>query len=383
MLLFGAAAGSNVTATPAAPAVPQAKKKVVVEAPLAPVAVSSTPTYRRYVHPHAKAMAGIDWARITTSPLGKKLSAQIDAMGLMKKAAIEGMDFVADIDKLMLSTPGEAGANAGQVKLSEEAPFVVAMQGRFKIEALRRSLIGRKASRLVYQGSEVWMPAKGDTALAIVNSRIMLVGDRKSLKATLDAQAAEAGGEESAVNSVLTRAAELAGQYDLWLVSDASLEGVGNSASAAGASAPQAEMMKSIDQFELGVSFRQGLKADVSLHGRSPEDISKLGTMLAGIKMLAAMSIQEKKDPELNAMLEKLKIGTAQDRVVISLQYSQKELDRGIASLMSGPNAGGKNADTIAAATPATAPVVVQPPAPLIVHIYNADGGRREFTLTR
>lgn len=382
MLLFGAAAGSNVTTTPAAHAVPQAKKKVA-ETPLAPVTVTSVPTYRRYVHPEAKAMAGIDWARIVLSPLGKKLSAQMDAMGVKKKAALEGMDFVSDIEKLMLSTPGEPGAHEGKVKLSEEAPFVVAMQGRFKIEALRKSLIGRKASRLVYQGSEVWMPAKGDTALAIVNSQVMLVGDRKSLKATLDAQAAEAGGEEPAVNSVVTRAAELAGQYDLWLVSDASLEGVGNSAGAAGASVPQAEMMKSIDQFELGVSFKQGLKADVSLHGRSPEEISKLGTMLAGIKMLAAMSVQEKKDPELNAMLDKLKIGTAQDRVVISLQYSQKELDRGIAGMMSGPKAGGKQPDTMAAAATPAAPVVVLPPAPLIVHIHNADGGPREFPLNR
>ncbi len=380
LLLFGAAAGSNVTTTPKPANATPAKKKAPEAAvpPQAAPVVTSVPTYRRYVHPQAKAMAGIDWTRITASPLGKKLAAQIDAMGLKKKASAEGMDFVSDIEKLMLSTPGEAGAKEGQTRLSEDAPFLVALQGHVKIEALRKSLIARKAARLVHQGSEVWMPAKGDTALAIVNSQVMLLGDRKSLKATLDAQAAEADGQEAVPNSVADRATELAGQYDLWIVSDASLEGLGPSANAAGASAPQTEMLKNIDQFEFGVSFKQGLKADVSLHGRSQEEISKLGTMMAGLKMLAALSVQEKKDPELNAMLDKLKIGTTDDRVVISLQYSQKELDRGMATMMR--NAGGKQS----ASAPANAhPAPVPPSAPLMVHIYNAEGGTREFSLNR
>jgi len=127
-----------------------------------PAPVRSLATYRRYVHPQAKAMAGIDWTSISTSPLAKKLATQFDGLGIKKKASAEGMDFVSDIEKVVFSSPGEAGAKEGSMKLSEEAPFVVSMQGHFKIDAIRKSLMARKAKRMVQQNAEVWLPPKGD-----------------------------------------------------------------------------------------------------------------------------------------------------------------------------------------------------------------------------
>ena len=403
-LLFGAGAAA---ATP--PTTPPATTAPVSTAPLQrqPAAnhgalsssLTSVPTYRRYVHPGARAMAGIDWARITASPLGKQLAAQINAMGIDKMAAVEGMDFLSAIEKLVISSPGEAGAAEGSpARLSEDAPFVVAMQGRFKIEALRKSLLGRKATRVVHRDAEVWMPAKSDTALAIVNSQLMLIGDRKSLRATLDAQSEQEGPAE---NRVVQRAHELAGQYDLWMVSELSPEGLAGQQQA---QPVQAEMLKGLDQFEFGVSLRQGLKADVSLLGRTPEDTSKLGTMLAGMKALAAMSLRQQanRDPDLPAMLDKLEIGTAEGRVMLSVAYSQKELDRGIESLLANRRAGGgatrkgatkaqappqprrpevEATTTIEAAVDAPVLAPPAPPKPLMVRIYNADGGTREFKL--
>ncbi len=332
----------------------------------------SLPTYRRYVHPQAKAMAGVDWTRISASPLARKLATQFDGLGIKKKASAEGMDFVSDIEKVVFSSPGEAGAKEGTMRLSEEAPFVVSMQGHFKIDAIRKSLMARKATRMVQQNAELWLPPKGDTSLAIVNSQVMLLGDRKSIRAALDAYAAQVEPGDSEENPVANRAAELSSQYDIWLVSDASLEGFSNAAPG-----PQGEMLKGVDQFELGVSLRAGLKADVSLHGRTPEDTSKLGIMLAGLKGLLALSTEQKKDPDLTAMLDKLKIGTADDRVMISVEFSQKELDRGIDSMVAGrTGAKAKSKPEPVAKAPAPAP-----PPPMVVRIYNAEGGTREFSL--
>ena len=200
----------------------------------------------------------------------------------------------------------------------------------------------------------------------------MLLGDRKSIRAALDAYAAQVEPGDSEENPVANRAAELATQYDVWLVSDASLEGFSNAVAA-----PQAEMLKGVDQFELGVSLRGGFKADISLHGRTPEDTSKLGMMLARPKGLLALSTEQKKDPDLTAMLDKLKIGTADDRVMISVQFSQKELERGIDSMVAG-RTGVKAKTEPVAKVAAPAP----PPPPMVVRIYNAEGGTREFSLT-
>ncbi len=373
MLLFGAGAGDQKP-SPVAPPAPVKKVAAAVQKPPSAVlehaaapAVSSQPAYRRYVHPQAKAMAGIDLTRISSSPLGKKFAAQLDGLGVKQKASAEGMDFVSDIEKVVFSSPGEAGSKEGKSKLSEDAPFLVAMQGRFKIDKIRKSLVARKAARHIYQNAELWAPPQKETALAIVNSQVLLLGDVKSIRATLDAHAA--GGVDEDENPVAERATELAAQYDLWLVSDASLEGFSGAAPV-----PQAEMLKGVDQFELGVSLRQGLKADISLHGRTPEETSQLGTMLAGLKALAALTTQDKKEPELAALLDKLKIGTEGERVIVSVQFSQKEIESAIATRLAA-----KPGQPVKA-TPVAAPA---PTAPLVVKIYNAEGGDREFPLNR
>jgi hypothetical protein len=379
-LTLMAAAGANV-------ATPPLKKTVAAAAPVVdkPVTgIASQPTYRRYVHPQAKAMAGIDLARMAASPLGKRLASQIEGLGIKQKAAAEGLDFVSEIEKLVFSSPGEPTELKGRSTLSEEAPFLVAMQGKFKIDKLRKSLSSRKATRMIHQGAEVWFPAKGDTSIAIVNSQVMLLGDRKSLRETLDAQAEE-GAEPAEIetNSIHGRAAELAKAYDFWFLSEASLAGL------SGSPIPQADMLKGIDQFELGVSFRKGLDADINLRGSTDEDANGLGTMLAGIKAMMALSVQNQKEPELSAMLNKLKIGTSGNRVMISVRFNQAELDRGfdtvLAQRMGGkaPKAPASSPAAAGSATPATPEIPKAPPAPLMVRIFNADGGTREIPLSR
>ncbi len=389
VLLTAAAPAANTVPSPAAAKRPQPPKKTAEPAPVLAEAAAaaqgqqqSQPAYRRYIHPRAKAMAGIDLARMASSPLGKKLAEQMNGFGVKEKASAEGLEFVSDIEKLVLSSPGEVGTKGGPATLSEEAPFVVAMQGKFKIDKIRKSLMARKATRLIHENAEVWLPAKGDTSLAIINSQLMLLGDRKSLRATLEAAAAVQAGEGNASEEneepVRKRAGELAKMYDFWLVSDASFEGLG----AAAPNVPQAEMLSGIDQLEVGVSFRQGLAADVSLHGKTPEETAKLGVMLAGVKALAALSVQQKKQPELTDMLDKLKVGTSGERVMLSVKFSQKELDRGFASFAGGNlSAKATTKPTITNEPPVKLP---SPPAPaLVVRIFNAEGGTREIPLSR
>ncbi|MCC6540267.1 MAG: hypothetical protein IT162_22160 [Bryobacterales bacterium] len=360
------AAGANAP-TAKAPAAPAA-------AAAAAPKVSAQPMFQRFVHPEARALAGLDLKRLLTSPLGKMLGAQIEGTGWKQKASAQGLDFAADVERVIVSSPGDASGK--QAALSEEAPFIASMQGKFQIEKLRKALIAKKAARLVHQGAEVWMPPKSEMAIAIVNSQLLVLGDRQSLRATLDAAySPEIEGEDQPAR---LRAGELSAQYDLWISSEASLDGLKDSLG------EQGNMLAGVDQFELGVSLRAGLEADVNLHMKSQEDLNKLGMILSGAKAMMAMSARDKKQPELASLAEKIKVGTSGDRLVASLKFTEAEIARGMADAMGKPKKPAAAVETASAAEPtaaAPAPAAPKPPAPLVVRIFNAEGGTRESQL--
>lgn len=353
--------------------------------------------YRRFVHPRAKAIAGIDLTRIQESAVGKLAVSQMESTGWKKKAAEAGLDFAADVERLVLSSPGESAS----ATLSEEAPFVAAMQGKFKIDKLRKGLAAKRAQRFLHQGAEVWTVAQSDVSLAIVNSQVMLVGDRQSLRAVLDAQSESAGAEpgeheqdqEENGNPVQRRAAELASTYDIWAVSEASMEWLAKGGEAAGLP-PGVDAFRNTDEFELGISFRQGFVTDVSFHGRTPADTARLASLLSGFKAMASLSVDPRKKPELGALLDKLKVGTSGERAVVSVSISRDEIETAIAAASSA-----KRKPTQTAAAPSTpaqpqlvaamppppppAAAAPPPPPPFVVRIYNAEGGTREVPLKR
>lgn len=356
--------------------VPTAKTPSAPPAAAAPAVpkVTAQPMFQRFVHPDARALAGLDLKRMFTSPLGKMLGAQLDATGWKQKASAQGLDFAADVDRVIVSSPGELGDK--KAALSEEAPFIASMQGKFQVDKLRKAMLAKKAARLVHQGAEVWMPPKTEMAVAIINSQLLVLGDRQSLRATLDA--AYSPEIEGETHPARLRAAELSSQYDLWISSEASLDGLKDSLGA------QGNMLAGVDQFELGVSLRAGLEADVNLHMRSQDDLNKLGMVLAGAKAMMAMSARDKKQPELASLAEKIKVGTSGDRLVASLKFTETEIARGIADAMGKPK---KPAATETAAAPSAAgatpavPVPTPKPAPLVVRVFNAEGGTHESQL--
>jgi hypothetical protein len=121
-----------------------------------------------------------------------------------------------------------------------------------------------------------YLCVQGVTSLAIVNSQVMLLGDRKSIRAALDAYAAQVEPGDSEENPVANRAAELAAQYDVWLVSTPRSKALATPWPLRKRKCSKASISSSSV-----FSLRGGFKADISLHGRTPEDTSKLGMMLA------------------------------------------------------------------------------------------------------
>lgn len=163
------AAGANVPAAKA-PAAPRRRRLL----PRLPHPRSPPSPCSSALSTPRRALAGLDLKRMLTSPLGKMLDGQLDATGWKQKASAQGLDFAADVDRVIVSSPGEAGGN--KAALSEEAPFIASMQGKLQIEKLRKALLAKRAARLLHQGAEVWMAPKTEIAVAIVNSQLLVLG---------------------------------------------------------------------------------------------------------------------------------------------------------------------------------------------------------------
>ena len=68
----------------------------------------------RYVHPAAKAVIGIDWRKIQQSSAGLMLQEHIAGAPL----PIPGIDFLKDIDPVLISSPGNAGDEQSELRVS-------------------------------------------------------------------------------------------------------------------------------------------------------------------------------------------------------------------------------------------------------------------------
>jgi len=331
----------------------------------------SHPTFWRYSHPEARALVGIDIERMAKSPFGVRMKKELDQFGAKKMAAGEGMDFLADVDRVLISTPGRGGEAAAAGPAKDAPPVVIALQGKFKVNSLRAGFLKRGARRSLYQGAELFHPRRGKTDMdaALVNSSILLLGDPDALRLTLDHFNAERTAGE--VAPLFQRAAELGQIYDLWFTAETS------PADLAASNVPNARLLEAVRSFEGGLTLNSGLGLELSLSTEKDEDAQQLAAMLQGLLQMGALAAE---DEQARDLLRKIRIGRQNALVSATLRYSQQELDRGLdqakaaffARTGAGPAVRAKVETKDATSAPA------DPPAPLTVKILNLETGPRE-----
>jgi hypothetical protein len=326
----------------------------------------SDPALWRFAYPNAKAVVSINWQRIRLSAAGAMIRDKWLNTG--SAVPIPGMEIIEDIDRVLISSPGNLfGPDADGDSGEPSVLFVV--QGHFEAAKVHQffTRLGTKAQS--YNSFQVYRPQeKGAKNMAYVlfDAGTILFGDAPSIFAALERNRFTPPTPEP--GSIVARAAEMDAAYDFWLVmnspemmSSDRLAGLFRGA----------EWVSEAQGFEAGVSLRTGLAADVTVRLASEEAAKRVVTE---ITRLTAMVLKDKKaEAQLQDVAKKLKLNADGSVVKISLRLTPKELEKSAQSFAAGLKA--------SSATPVPAAVVPDavPAKPGVIRIEGLDEGAREI----
>jgi hypothetical protein len=337
----------------------------------------SEPALWRFVPPNAQALISIDWARIRQSPAGAMIRDTWLTSGALP--AIPGLELLNDIDRILISSPGNSSADE-----STQQPVVIAIHGHFDAAKVRQIFTRFGAKPQSYNSFQVYRPqskkgsgARGneakDMAFLLFDPETILFGDSKSIFLTLDRN--QFGPPPQASASLLARAAAMDPNYDLWVIMDA-FEIMSNDSVAAllrgGDWASEAQ------GFEAGVNLRAGLAADITVRFSSDDVAKRVTTELTRVMNMAARD--RRSGAQMQEIAKKLKFGSDGSAAKISLRLTEQELEKSAQAFAAGLKAAesAANAASPSDAAPAPAPVPSAAKS-AVIRIEGLDEGPREI----
>jgi hypothetical protein len=337
-----------------------------------PAGAQSDPALWRFVSPNAKALIGIDWARIRQSPAGAMIRDQWLATGVL--TAVPGMEMVNDIDRVLIASPGKNSSDD-----AAEQPILVAIQGHFAAAQVRQVFSRFGAKPQSYDSFQVYRPqgkeAK-DTAWVLFDAETILYGDAPSVFAALDRnQFAQASTQPAAAPASITaRAGEMEANYELWVIMDATEIMSSDRLSAlfqGGDWAAEAQ------GFEAGVNLRAGLVADITLRFASDATAKRVTAELTRVMNMAAKD--KSSGAQLQDIAKKLKFNADGAATKISLHLTPQELEKTVQAFAASHKASAQSAENARTITPA--PAKPPPAKPAMIRIEGLDDGTREIPL--
>jgi hypothetical protein len=329
----------------------------------------------RFVHPDAKALISIDWKLVRQSHLGTMIRQKwVDG------SAIPGVEFLNDIDRVVISSPGRkpTDASAPADASAEDAPLLIMLGGRFDLPKVREILGAQGVKPQMFNNVQVYRP-QGKTgkemAFVLLDAQTILIGDPRSIFGSLERTAYPTSGP--AANSLLSRAAQLDINYDAWalittpgvLASDRLM-----------AMLTRSDLGTEAHGFEIGFSLRDGLTVDSTVTFQSEAVAKRMGSELSKLLKLA---VKDKMgNPATLDMEKKLKVASEGGLVKIAMHLTQQELDRNAQLFAVSQQAASQTKAApapIAAARPLIIPTPTPPPEKKVIRIEGLDEGTREI----
>lgn len=314
-------------------------------------------------HPNAKMLAGVDWKKVISSPLGPVLLRQVELGGHPLFSFLESID---GIERLLISTPGEHP--------SGRKPLLVVADGSFALAKIRKMAAADGAITRRFNNVEMLVPpgaTNDDLHFALLDGNTILFGDGSSVKGAIDRW--QRPGNWAGRNPVYGRAENLGLTQDLWAAID---EPARSLASLGLAGTPLAE---DVERIEAAFQVGETLATQITIRAATEESAQTLATGLPALLQLAA--VQFDNQPYLTQVAKKLKVARDKRLLTMSASLEAKLLDRSFAELR----------------TPAEVPATVQgpplpetkpaptPPIPVVtstrrvIKITGAEGGYREI----
>jgi len=355
----------------------------------------AVPSLWEWAHPGAKVVAGIDVRALRESSTGHSAgqlwTGQAGTAGAasgvdFSKLHVPGMELLEDIDRVFLSSTADASApakpttRAGAAKSPASVnnpPFILVLEGTFPPAHYKTLLQGPQRA---YGKAAVYKTSKtGDTVIAVLNEHTLLLGDEKSVFGAIDRQERALPAPTS---ELLTRAAALAANSDIWLVAT----GIGQKAPPAtpGPAGMAMQLAAQLDGLELGASLREGIRFDLAVNAKTEESAQMMASMVNSQLQMAAMN---PKNQQAKEIMDKLQFTANGRRLSMHIALSKEEVEQQIqlarAARMSAAPARDVSASPAAASTaPApAAPKPAEPQGPRKIRIIGLDEGVREIPL--
>jgi hypothetical protein len=363
----------------------------------------------QFTHPDAKVLIGVNVRQIRNSAAADavKKSFTEQFQNVQKTGfPIPGLEFLDDIDTVLISSPGNAPVSAVSAAPSrpragsppvvsrKDPPFVMVIEGTFPASHYQLLLQGQPRT---IRGFSVYKPPKSEGfSVAVIDDHTMVIGDDKSLPAALGRRG-QAPAESA---ELLSRAATLASNNDLWIVvsdlssavpaSPVSPMPGGNTAGGDNA-ALASQFASQIDAMEIGLSVKDGLSLDVSLAAKSEATVQLLAGLLGSQLQMAA---QQPGSPQAAELLKKLNVAAQGKRLSLGVRLSKEEFEQQIRAIQTArmnprpvpktdvtifPPPANRSAQTpppSGAQTPAP-----EPQGPRKVRIFGLEGGVKEIPL--
>jgi len=342
------------------------------------------PALGRFVFPDAKALIGIDWARIRQLPAGAMIREEWLTAGILPD--IPGMELLNDIDRVMISAP--ANKSPGE---STQPGVLVAIQGHFDPARVRQVFTRFGAKPQSYNAFQVYRPqgknmrghdgqgqndgqvndAK-DMAFLLFDPETILFGDAQSIFATLDRN--QFGPPTYSTGFRLARAAEMDANYDFWVIMDATEI---MSSDSVAALLRGGEWASEAEGFEAGVNLRAGLAADITVRFSSEDAAKRMTAELTRVMNLAAKD--KSAGAQMQEVAKKLKFGLDGSATKISLRLTEQELEKSAQAFVAGLKSSAEQAGNAGATSTGAPPPAHAPGKPAVIRIEGLDEGPLEI----
>ncbi len=276
----------------------------------------------------SEALIGINIRQILASDFGKMAMAQATAPSnpqVKAFADMAGFDPMHDLDEVLIAAPAKQNPSA-----------LFLLRGKFDVAKLAglAAMGGMKAAD--YKGVQIMVKSGqkgGFSAVAVIDPTLIVGGDEAAVRAFVDRHGESAGLGEA----ITAKAGEASKANDIWMVVHAAPSAFAPQGGNPGAAG---KVMESIEQASLGVKFGSDIVIWVQAVTHTPEDAAGL---VSALQFFSGMAAGQKSNPQMTAMLQKLKIGSEGNTAKISLTIPEADAEAAVRDAMAAGKKQSKN----------------------------------------
>jgi hypothetical protein len=289
-------------------------------------ATSAADTWFGLLPPDTGAVVGVSIGRIRASAFGRDLSTRMEQQfgSLAVPAGPGALALFNAIDDVTIAIP-QSGSGRGLVVL--RGAFSRGVYDEWvRPQAAATTMVGGiRVSTLKTRYSTV-----KTAAIAFLDGGVILGGDLASVREAI-ARRARPG---SIAPVLASRAGELRGAYDFWLVARMLPEGFASPGAAPVQAERMAALAKAIEQLSVGISIGTKLDLNAELVARTPEDA---GAMANGLRLLMTMAASgnQQQSKAFVPLLQQVDLRPEGKLVKLNLSLTEEQLKQ-LSSLANG-----------------------------------------------